>query len=309
MNAETVLVTGASGFVGQAVVPFLKAAGYRVIVASRDPETIKHLGFTALVIPQPDAPAAEFETLLSGVDHVVHAAAIAHSRLPISDDLYHQVNCVLTQKLAAAADRMITGKFIFMSSIRAQCGPVHDSVARETDEPRPTDAYGRSKLDAERAIASVMKNTPYTILRPVVVYGDAVKGNWKTLIKVARLPVPLPLRSLSGRRSLLYLDALCRAVHHCLTEASTDNQTFIVADKAPLTIGDIVTAVRQGLGRTPALFSVPERMVQHVMGVAGQSSRWATLTGAMVASSQALQETGWQAADSMERVREQAPRL
>ncbi|MBD8554136.1 NAD-dependent epimerase/dehydratase family protein [Rhizobium sp. CFBP 8762] len=309
MNAETVLVTGASGFVGQAVVPFLKSAGYRVIVASRNPEMIKHLGFTALAIPQPDAPTAEFESLLSGVDHVVHAAAIAHSRLPISDDLYHQVNCVLTEKLAAAADRMITGKFIFMSSIRAQCGPVHDSVARETDEPRPTDAYGRSKLDAERAIASVMKNRPYTILRPVVVYGDAVKGNWKTLIKVARLPVPLPLRSLSGRRSLLYLDALCHAVHHCLTETSTDNQTFIVADKAPLTIGDIVTAVRQGLGRAPALFSVPERMVQHVMGAVGQASRWATLTGAMVASSQALQETGWQAADSMERVREQAPRL
>src|SRR5215813_15621150 len=101
-------------------------------------------------------------------------------------------------------------RFVFLSSIRAQSGPVANEVLTEDMEPRPTDAYGRSKLDAERGLADV--SIDWVAMRPVLVYGPGVKGNMAALLKLAANPLPLPFRSLPGRRSLLSVDNLVVAV-------------------------------------------------------------------------------------------------
>ena len=209
-----VLVTGASGFIGQELVPHLMAAGYQVTGASRSSTSPATLPIETIPLPSPAAPDEDFARLLAGFDHVVHLAAIAHTRLPEAAQLYHDVNCVLAAKLAMAADQAISGKLVFLSSIRAQSGATQEGLVTELSPPRPSDDYGRAKLAAEAEIAAAMPRRNFTILRPVLVYGPGVKGNMAALIRLAARKIPLPLQSLTGQRSVLDRSALCRAILH-----------------------------------------------------------------------------------------------
>lgn len=303
MVSGTVLVTGASGFIGLELVPQLQEVGYRVIVATRNPEKI--VGDETVRLPLPAEPVEAFEAIVTNVDHVVHLAAIAHTQLADSAAIYQAVNCELAVKLAKAAEKTIAGKFVFMSSIRAQCGNVHTGIVDERVPPQPTDDYGRAKLAAEVDIAGIMTRGNYTILRPVLVYGAGVKGNMAALTRLASLPVPLPLKSLDARRSLIDRTSLCHAIIHCLREPETDAGTFIVADDSPLTVPQIITAIRRAAGRDPGLFSCPRWALQLAARLMGQGARWQTINGDMVASSALLQSTGWHAiADSAQRIEE-----
>src|SRR5262249_1678902 len=127
---------------------------------------------------------------LTDVDAVVHLAGIAHTGQNIADARYDLINHLATAELAAAAKQTGVKRLIFMSSIRAQSGPTAAGRLTEVDEPKPTDAYGRSKLAAEAAVRA--SGVPFTILRPVLVYGSGAAGNLRALARVAPLPVPLP---------------------------------------------------------------------------------------------------------------------
>ena len=126
----------------------------------------------------------------AGIDAVVHLAGIAHAGPGVAEERYDRVNHRATAALAVAAHDAGVSRFVFVSSIRAQTGPAAERVVSERDTPRPTDAYGRSKLAAERAVAA--SGVPFTILRPVLVYGPGVKGNLRALMRLAALPIPLP---------------------------------------------------------------------------------------------------------------------
>lgn len=295
-TVKTVLVTGAFGFVGTELLGHLTSAGYKVIAASRSPANMHGGVIESVVLPSPEtATDLEFDRLLSGVDHVVHLAGIAHTQLRQRDAAaaYHNANFLLTERLAKSAVRSISGKFVFVSSIRAQCGGFHNGVAVETDRPHPTDDYGRTKLQAENAIATILVGGNFSILRPMLVYGAGVRGNMGALIRLAKLPLPLPFASLRARRSLLSRSSLCRAIVHCLREPATDRGTFIVADKKALTPLQIIAALRAGLGRGPGLFHCPPALLGAAAKLLMQSNRWETLSNDSVACSRALEATGW----------------
>ncbi|KXF75362.1 hypothetical protein ATN84_19050 [Paramesorhizobium deserti] len=288
------MVTGASGFIGRALVPFLLEADYAVRAASRTPEKLPSKEVETAMLPPSDAPPEAFKALVAGCDHVVHLAAIAHAGRKQATAAYEAVNKVLAERLAEAAHDAIPGKFLFVSSIRAQCGPVRDGIVRETDPAQPEDDYGRAKLAAEKTIASIFADTAkFTILRPVLVYGPDVRGNMGMLIRLARLPLPLPFAGLDARRSLLDRQALCDAILHAVREPRTNSGTYLVADAAPLSVAEIIAAIRMGLGRRAGLFPLPQSWLERLAGLAGQSKRWQAVTGGLVASPLLLEATGW----------------
>ncbi|NNC00824.1 NAD-dependent epimerase/dehydratase family protein, partial [Corallococcus exiguus] len=168
---------------------------------------------------------------LRDVDAVIHSAGIAHAMSGRPDDDYRTINTDATLALARAAERAHVKRFVFLSSIRAQSGPVADGVLTEDDAPQPTDAYGRSKLEAERGLSDLPID--WVALRPVLVYGPGVKGNMAALMSLARSPWPLPLGSLKSRRSMLALDNLAGAVDTVLRAPGTIRRPFIVADPDP----------------------------------------------------------------------------
>jgi nucleoside-diphosphate-sugar epimerase len=291
-----VLVTGASGFVGRAVVAALAADGDEVHAAVRHAPAVPFPRGVAVVRHGDLAGPVDWAPLLNGIDAVVHLAGIAHAGPGIigpgiAEERYDIVNHRATATLAAAACAARVARMIFVSSIRAQTGPAADRVVTEADEPRPTDPYGRSKLAAERALA--LSGLPFTILRPVLVYGPGVKGNLRALMRLAALSVPLPFGALSGRRSLVSLANLAAAIAFVLRHDACAGETYVVADPAPLTLAEIVAALRHGIGRKPGLVAAPPALIRLGLTALGRGANWEQINGALVADPGKLMAAGW----------------
>jgi len=285
-----VLVTGASGFIGKTFVTALAKQGIAVRAASRDPDAIIAASEVERVVMPDLAAPADWSDLLEGVSDVVHLAGIAHAPGVLPDDAYHRINAEAVGALAEQATDKIE-RFVFMSSVRAQAGLSAGHAITEQDVPQPTDAYGRAKLEAERLVEQ--SGVPYTILRPVVVYGRGVKGNIAALATIAKTPMPLPFGGLDNRRSLLALDNLASAVSHVLEAEAAKNETFLVADEAPISVADLVAAMREGLGRPPHLVKVPQGAVKRLLKSFGREADWERVAGSFVVDISKLMATGW----------------
>jgi nucleoside-diphosphate-sugar epimerase len=283
-----VLVTGADGFIGRHLVPYLAARGYRVIAASRTAMKFDNPGVTSKALPDLSQPF-EWRPLLEGCDAVVHLAGIAHKTVP--DELHDRVNHLATAELARAAAGAGIKHLVFVSSIAAQSGVSSDHELTEDSPPNPVNAYGRSKLAAEAAVRAA--GVPFTIVRPVVTYGEGEKGNFATVHKVARLPLPLPIGALTARRSILSIENFCSAIAAVLGNPRMLGETFILSDPVPVTVPDLVTRYRAGLGRSPGLISVPEKWLELLLKATGQNATWQRLGRPLVASPAKLIAMGW----------------
>lgn len=291
---EKVLVTGSTGFIGRDLVRRLAGAGFRVRAAGRGiAEGIAGAGIEACALP--DLKKIEWRPLLSGVTHVVHLAGIAHSEAPVSEETYMQVNAHSVRSLAEAARSAGVKRVVLMSSVRAQTGPRARGLVREADEPLPTDAYGRSKLAAERALADVLQGgaTDWVALRPVLVYGPEVKGNMRTLVRLADSGVPLPFGAFHNLRSLLSLANLASAVEHVLRTPECARSIFLVADPQPLSVAEMIAALRHGLGRPARLIPVPAAPIGLVARLLGKGAAWERIAGELIADTSSLRATGW----------------
>ena len=286
-----ILVTGASGFVGRALVTELAGLGYSVRAAMRQPADVFPRNVEVVAVSDLTRPV-EWRALLKGIETVVHLAGIAHAGPEIAEEAYDRVNRLATAELAKAAHAVGVRHLVFISSIRAQSGPSSTTILHETDVPKPTDAYGRSKLAAEEAVRAA--GVPFTILRPVLIYGPGVKGNLARLIALAQQPWPLPLGLCRNRRSMLARQNLVSAIHFALQHPSTNGETYIVADPQPLTLAEIVAALRAGQGRRPGLLPVPPALIALAANVAGRGDDWQRIGGAMIASPTRLLDAGWE---------------
>jgi UDP-glucose 4-epimerase len=285
-----ILVTGSSGFVGSAVSVALAGAGHMVRKASRQPDNAPGLAAMEWVVLPDLQGEIDWVPIVAGVDVVVHLAAIAHRSDAVSED-YAKANRVATASLARACQRHNIKRLIFMSSIGAQAGSAADHVVTEADEPSPVTAYDRAKLAAEDEIRN--SGVPFTILRPVIVYGPGAKANIALMTKIAALPVPLPFGSFHNRRSLVSIDNLAQAVVFCVDNPATENQTFIVADREPITFAEMLAALRKAQERSPGLVPIPPSLVKAMIMVAGYPSLWDRIGRELVASSAKLQGMGW----------------
>ena len=249
----------------------LLRAGYAVRVATRRSVSFPN-PVDEVIIPDLAYPV-EWGPILRGIDIVVHLAGLAHTdecNLPF--DEFDRINWIATLRLANAAKKAKVKHFVYISSVRAQVGSSAAQIVRECDRPQPTDLYGRSKLAAEQAIKSV--HLPFTVLRPVVVYGPNAKGNFRTLVRLASLPLPLPVKGLTARRSLLGIDNLVSAIIFLLDNQRALGQTFRVVNPAPLTLAEIFALWRKARGRLPRLIYVPTFLIRGVFILLGLSGVW-----------------------------------
>jgi UDP-glucose 4-epimerase len=289
LNKPLVALTGATGFIGRYLLRALPKRGYRLRVLLRRPSD-EPLDCASAVVGDLARPQ-NMAAALADVDAVIHSAGLAHAMSGRPEDDYRMFNTEATIGLARAARRAGVRRFLFLSSIRAQSGPTSERMLTEELEPRPTDAYGRSKLAAEQGLVEV--GLDWVALRLVLVYGPGVKGNMAQLMRLARSPFPLPLRSLKAQRSLLSLDNLVEAIVTVLDAAEPLRRPFLVADPAPVTIPDMLGAMRHGLGRRPGLLPVPARLLETALRVAGRAEDYQRLAGSLVAQPAALRQLGW----------------
>ena len=288
-----VLVTGASGFIGRAVVAALARDGHAVRAAVRR----RHLSFPdgVDVAQHPDlAEAFDWQPLLQGIDQVVHLAGTAHTK-GTDAAAYDRINRLATARLAAAAAQARIEHFVFVSSIRAQCGPAADHALTERDDPAPTDAYGASKLGAEEVVRS--SGVPFTILRPVVVYGPGVKGNFALLARAAATRLPLPVKDFANRRSLLGVDNFISALAFVLATPATIGETYVVADPGiPPRLSDVFVMLRRAQGRRPSIMPMSPAYIELPLRLFRRADVWHRIGGNLRVDAGKLIAAGWRPA-------------
>ncbi len=290
MTPPLIALTGTTGFIGRFLLKELPQRGYRVRVLLRRPSEVPPEASSVVIgdIARPQNMSAA----LRDVDAVIHSAGLAHAMSGQPEDDYRAINTDATIALGRAAERAGVKRFVFLSSIRAQTGPSAEAVLTEDDTPSPTDAYGRSKLEAEQGLATL--GLDWVALRPVLVYGPGVKGNMASLLALARSPYPLPLGALTARRSLLSLDNLVAAVDVLLKQDGPIRRPFIVADPEPLSPAEMIRALRAGLGRGAGLVPVPAALLRAAARLSGRDEAFQRLATPLVASADALRRCGWQ---------------
>ena len=289
-----IALTGATGFVGRHLMADLARRGYRLRILLRRPVPEFTTGEQVLIGDL--ASPVNLNEAMRGVDYVIHSAGITHAMSGHPEDDYRTVNRDATRALALAARHAGVARFVFLSSVRAQRGPVSETPVGDDDIPRPTDPYGRSKLEAEAALAET--GIPFAAVRPALVYGTDVKANLAALFNLARKPWPLPFGAFRARRSLVGLETLAGAVAHVITLNGPPNRAFLVSDPEPVPLAEIITAYRADLGRNPGLIPVPPLLLGTALRLGGKAEMVERLAGSLVLTPTALAATGWEPAQT-----------
>lgn len=286
----TVLVTGASGFVGTALVPQLAAAGWQVRAAARNIAALpRGERVEPALLPDLTGPV-DWAPLLAGVSHVVHLAGIAH-RGGTDVGVYDRAIRVATASLAAACRQQNVSRLVYISSIGAQTGSAADHAVREEDFPCPVTPYDRAKLATEAEVRDA--GIPHAILRPSLVYGPGVKGNMALLMRLARSPWPLPFGCFDNRRSLLALDNLNDAIGFCLDADVARDQLYVVADQTPVSLAEMIVTLRQAIGRSARLVGVSPALARSILLMLGRRAMWDRIGGSLVVDPGKLMRAGW----------------
>ena len=272
-----VLVTGATGFVGRHVCQALIGAGHEVSAAVRRPDHPDiPPGASYHVVPD-IGPETEWGKALSGIDAVVHLAARVHvidETLPDPLFEYCRVNADGTACLAKAAAGAGVRRFVFVSTVKVMGERTAARPFVETDTPEPEDAYGLSKWAAEKALLEAAGNGPLepVILRPPLIYGPGVGGNFLSLLKLCQKAPPLPLMTVNNRRSFLYVGNLADAVLRCLNpDNEAAGQTYFIRDGEDLSTPALIRHVARALGRPALLFPAPKSLIRLAGLLTGKS--------------------------------------
>ena len=290
--SRRVLITGAAGFLGRGLVPALSRAGYVVRAATRTPQIVPEAAEGVIVGDL--RLSTNLSAALADVDAVVHLAGAPPGAEPADRTPGHDNNLVSTQRLAESAAHAGVGRFVYLSSVRAQTGPTSERIVTEDMPAAPTDAYGRSKLEAEQAV--MRSRVPAVVLRPALVHGPGMRFNMVTLLRLALTPYPLPIRSLSAKRSIVARRHLADAVLLALSGPRMAGQTYLVADPEPLSVADMVSIIRAAVGRRPNLMPMPPSAIRAAARLIGLADVMARMEGSLVVDPTRLLQAGWKPA-------------
>lgn len=265
---KSVLVTGATGFVGHALCPALDAAGWSVRLAGRA-ET-GEIG-----------PKTDWSALVAGVDAVIHLAARVHvMRETVANPAleFDRINCAGTERLARAAAAAGVRRFVFLSTVKVH-GETSAHALTAADPAMPAGDYARSKWAAEQALADFVDTMEIVTLRPPLVYGPGVRGNFLALMNLVARGLPLPLAGIENRRSLIALDNLVSAIAWSL---DAPPGAYLPCDGEHLSTPSLVRRLAAAMDRPARLFAAPACVLRLGARLAGRVAACERLSGSLI---------------------------
>lgn len=285
-----VMVSGANGFVGRALCAELIRRGSSVRAAIRAKADLNIAGCEVVRIPE-IGPHTDWTNALCEVSTVIHLAARVHVMFDESADPleeFRRVNVAGTEKLARSAAASGVKRLVYVSSIKVNGEATYGGGKfTELDEPSPQDPYGVSKMEAERSLMYIAKETglEVVIVRPPLVYGAGVKGNFAQMLKVILKGIPLPLASVHNKRSLIYVGNLVDALIVCATHPDAAGRTYLVCDGDDVSTPDLLRQLGAAMNHPARLFGCPIAWLQLVGRLLGRSDQIARLLGSLCVDS------------------------
>ena len=298
---KTVLVTGASGFIGKALCAKLLAEGHKVKAGLRSEKRKDSLpvGSESVVIGEIGSET-NWGSVLDGVDTVIHLAARVHVMKETAEDprgAFRAVNVAGTERLSRAAIQSGVKRFVFLSSIGVNGESTKEKPFSEKDEPHPATPYALSKLEAENVLCRVASDSEMevVIIRPPLVYGPENPGNFLRMLSLVNKNWPSPLRSVSNRRSFIYIGNLVDAIFTCIENEKAAGQVYLVSDGEDISTPELFRVLSDALGYRPHLFCFPPSVMYMVGKVLGKSTEVDKLIGSLTVDiSKIRSELSWE---------------
>ncbi|HAG72444.1 MAG TPA: NAD-dependent dehydratase [Gammaproteobacteria bacterium] len=283
-----ILITGATGFIGKAVVHRLLDENRLRTVAVAVRRDVQQL--TSRVVSRVTGdlePTADWSAALEGILAVVHCAARVHVMVDKSGnplEEFRRVNVHGTLNLARQSAAAGVKRFVFVSSIKVNgetTRPVVPFMA--CDKPAPLDAYGISKMEAEQGLHEIARQTDMevVIIRPPLVYGPGVKANFAAMMRWLKFGFPLPLGAIHNQRSLVALDNLVDLISTCLSHPAAANQTFLVSDGEDVSTTELLQRMSASIGWPARLIPVPASWLENVAAIVGKKDVARRLCGSL----------------------------
>lgn len=289
-GTDPCVVTGASGFVGAALVRHLHAAGRPVVAVARRGCQVPS-GVQLVVLPSYEAP--ELGAALQGASAVFHLASVAHRQADAGE---FAASVRAAAAVAAAAARAQVPRLVFTSSIGVLGQRTQGQPLTEASPAAPAEPYAASKLQAEQAVLAATRGgaTRSVIVRPPMVYGPGAPGNFGRLLRLVRRGVPLPLASIRNRRTFIALDNLLDLLVLCADHPAAAGGLFVAGDAEDLSTPELVRCIAGGLGRPARLLAFPPPLLQVLARAAGQGRIADSLCASLqVDASRARRLLGW----------------
>ncbi|MDB2595188.1 NAD-dependent epimerase/dehydratase family protein [Pseudomonadales bacterium] len=275
-----IVLTGGSGFLGTHL---LNHEMFRDALVIGRTHPANHQYFESISFDSIDTLAEVFQ----GKDVVVHAAARAHVMKDGAESLldeYRNINTVGTLNLATQAALAGVKRFIFISTIKVLGDQTEPGQAFKSDDSfSPQDPYSISKVEAEIGLKLIgeASGMEIVIIRPPLVYGQGVKGNFASLLKLARLSIPLPFGSIQNKRSLVSVENLVDLIVICLDHPNAKNQTFLVSDDDDMSTSALLSRLAKAGGYKAYLFKFPLTILNTSLRLLGKPSIYERLCGSM----------------------------
>jgi nucleoside-diphosphate-sugar epimerase len=295
-----ILITGANGFVGQALCKRLRRNGEHMLTGTT---RNANLGAGPERVPMYHIPEIGPDTgwsqAVSGADVVIHLAARVHVMKDRAGDPlteFRRINTAGTKTLATQAAAAGVKRFVFISTAKVAGEKSPKDGFSESDLAKPEDAYGQSKWEAEQALNEIAQTTgmEVVILRPPLVYGPGVKGNFLTLFSAIQKGRRLPLGAIQNSRSLLYVENLADAIANAIEHANAGNKTFFVSDAEAVSTPALIQKIAAALETTPRLINFPLGLLKFAGVLTGKSEAIRRLTGSLTVDTSRLKTSlGW----------------
>ena len=305
---EKVLITGATGFVGSALIKRLLQMNFRLTAAVLDGEDAQYLPTDIeQVVVQPLSESCDYSAALQNIDVVIHLAARVHVMHETAVDPlqeFRKVNLHGTERLARQVAQAGVKRFVFMSTIGVNGDNSGDKQYTESCEPKPHNPYSVSKYETELVLKEISKQTGMgvVIIRAPLVYGPGNPGNFLSLLRIVSKGIPLPFSSLANKRSLIYVGNLVDALAVCVKHPAAAGKTYLVSDGEDVSTPELIRRTAAALGVPARLFPVPRSLMQLAGIATGKRAAVNQLLGSLTVDSSKIKcELGWQPPFTMEK--------